>query len=77
MVVVAMPYITAPFLPDFEYQSAPDSPPLAIIAASSSFAAWDTVTDEGYDVRPLNMLKLSRSRNSNVAKKRVPYPEQF
>ena len=61
MVVVAMPYITAPFLPDFDYQSAPDSPPLAIIAASSSFAAWDTVTDEGYDVRPLNMLKLPRS----------------
>ena len=38
----------------------------------SSFAAWDTVPDEGYDVRPLNMLKLPQSRNGNVAKKRFP-----
>jgi hypothetical protein len=61
MVVVAMPYLTAPFLPDFVYQSAPDSPPIAIVAASTSVAAWDTVSDQGYDVRPLNVVKLPRS----------------
>jgi hypothetical protein len=61
MVVVAMPYLTAPFLPDFVYQSVPDSPPIAIVAASTSVAAWDTVSDQGYDVRPLNVVKLPRS----------------
>jgi len=56
-----MPYLTAPFLPDFVYQSVPDSPPIAIVAASTSVAAWDTVSDQGYDVRPLNVVKLPRS----------------
>ena len=61
VVLVAMPYVTAAFLPDFDYQNAPDAPPIAIVAASSSVAAWDTISDEGHEVRPLNVLKLPRS----------------
>jgi hypothetical protein len=58
MVVVAMPYLTAPFLPDFDYLTAPDSPPLATVAASTATGGWDTVLDVSYDVRPLHVLKL-------------------
>jgi len=42
VLVVAFPYLTVPFLPDFDYPNAPDSPPLAIIAASTATGGWDT-----------------------------------
>jgi len=42
MGVIAMPYITAPFLPDFDYQDAPDSPPVAVVAASTSLSPHGT-----------------------------------
>ena len=43
--VMAVPYLSAPFLSDFDHRHAPELPPLSAIP--SSFA---TATDTGYEV---------------------------
>jgi hypothetical protein len=53
-VVVAAPYLVAPFRPDFDYRDAPESPPLAAITVATSTDSFviNTMTDEMIRVPP-------------------------
>jgi len=54
--VIAAPYLSAPFLPDFDVRHAPESPPLSAIPSSfatatdTGYETYNTVTDEQIDV---------------------------
>lgn len=66
--VVATPFLAAPFVGrDFDVHDAPEAPPLSAITivstASDVHVAYNTISDEPVDVRPIRLLTLSGERS--------------